>query len=117
MKPMFVLLAGCLCGARVARAQLPVKVELPDSLVRRAKVSETDARKTASAKVPKGTIVAVELEREHGHLQYSYDVTTPGQSGTTEVNVSAITGKVLGVQHEDAATEAKEGAEEHKAKP
>ena len=77
-----------------------IKMELPDSLVKQAKVTEAVARKTAMAKVPKGTLTAVELEREKGHLQYSYDLTVPGESGITEVNVDAITGKVLGVGKE-----------------
>jgi uncharacterized membrane protein YkoI len=77
-----------------------IKMELPDSLVAKAKVTETEARKVAVAKVPKGTLTAVELERENGHLQYSYELTVPGQSGITEVNVDAMTGKVLGVSKE-----------------
>ncbi|HWZ59958.1 MAG TPA: PepSY domain-containing protein, partial [Gemmatimonadaceae bacterium] len=64
-----------------------------------------------------GTIKAVELERENGHLQYSYDVTVAGQSGITEVNVDAMTGTVLGVHRETAADEAKEAAAEKSAGP
>ena len=77
-----------------------IKMELPDSLVKIAKITEASARKTATAKVPKGTPTAVELERENGHLQYSYDFTVPGESGVMEVNVDAMTGKVLGVAKE-----------------
>ena len=79
-----------------------IKTELPDSLVAKAKVTEAAARKTAMAKVAKGTPTAVELERENGHLQYSYDFTVPGEKEITEVNIDAITGKVLGVQKEKA---------------
>jgi uncharacterized membrane protein YkoI len=89
-----MLIALCL----VALQQ--IKMELPDSLVKQAKVTEAVARKTAMAKVPKGTLTAVELEREKGHLQYSYELTVPGASGVTEVNVDAMTGKVLGVEKE-----------------
>jgi uncharacterized membrane protein YkoI len=89
-----MLIALCL----VALQQ--IKMELPDSLVAKAKVTETAARKTAMAKVPKGTATAVELEREKGKLQYSYDFIVPGETDITEVNVDAITGKVLGVQKE-----------------
>jgi uncharacterized membrane protein YkoI len=104
-------------SAGVARAQQTVKVEIPDSLAAQAKVDEATARKTAQARVPTGTIQAVELEREHGHLQYSYDVKVPGRSGITEVNVDAKSGAVIGVQHESAKTEAAEAAQESKAKP
>jgi uncharacterized membrane protein YkoI len=77
-----------------------MKMELPDSLVKIAKITEAAARKTALTRVPKGTPAAVELERENGHLQYSYDLTIPGQTGVTEVNIDAMTGKVLGVAKE-----------------
>ena len=88
----------CLVAALAAQQQ--IKMELPDSLVKQAKVTEANARKTATAKVPKGTLTAVELERENGHLQYSYELTVPGESGITEVNVDAMTGKVIGVGKE-----------------
>jgi uncharacterized membrane protein YkoI len=86
---------------RIAAGQ-QITTELPDSLVAKAKVTEADARAKALAKVPNGTPTSVELEREHGHLQYSYDFTVPGQKETTEVNVDAITGKILGVKKEAA---------------
>jgi len=41
---------------------------------------------------------------------------TPGRSGIDEVNVDAMTGKVVGVSHESPATEKKEAAAEAKAK-
>ena len=99
-------------GVQVAHAQGAVKTTLPDSLVKQAKVAEPAARKTALAKVPKGRLAAVELEKEKGHLQYSYDFKVPGQSGVTEVDVDAVTGAVIAVAHEDAAAEAKEAAQE-----
>ena len=54
------------------------------------------------AKAPTGTVQEVERERENGHLQYSYDIKVPGQEGITEVNVDALTGSVIGVEHEGA---------------
>ena len=81
-------------------AQQQIKMELPDSLVKQAKVTEAVARKAAMASVPKGTLTAVELEREKGHVQYSYELTVSGESGITEVNVDAMTGKILGVGKE-----------------
>src|SRR5262245_6048972 len=118
-----LLIAGLLAvlGASAARAQGAIKTSLPDSLLKQAKVTEAAARKTAMAKAPKGTITEVELEREKGHLQYSYDIKVPGKKGITEVNVDAMTGAVLGVEHEDEANEAKEmpkaAAPKGKAKP
>ncbi len=65
-----------------------------------AKVSEADARATALAKVPGGTIKEGELERENGHLQWSFDVSVPGEKEITEVNVDAVSGDVINVGKE-----------------
>jgi uncharacterized membrane protein YkoI len=92
------------------------KHELPAKLARQAKISEDSAAAIAQSKVPGGQIQAVELERENGKLQYSYDIKVPGKSGIEEVNVNAMDGSVLGVEHESPATERKEAAAEKKAK-
>lgn len=102
----------------VVHAQATYKRDIPDSLAKLAKVTEEVAAKTAQKRVPKGTIEGVELEREKGKLIYSYDFKVPGKSGMEEVNVSAMTGKVVARQHESAAKEKKEAAEEKReAKP
>lgn len=102
----------------VTRAQAMYKRDIPDSLAKQAKITEEAAAKTAQKRVPKGTIQGVELEREKGKLIYSYDVKVPGKSGMEEVNVSAMTGKVVAREHESAAREKKEAAEEKReAKP
>ena len=109
------LLAGILAVALLAApayAQQAIKSDIPDSLAGQAKVSEPTARATAMRRVIGGHIQAVELEHENGHLQYSYDLKVPGHSGITEVNVDALTGKVIAVHHESAKDEAKEGAVE-----
>jgi uncharacterized membrane protein YkoI len=64
-----------------------------------AKISKADAEKIAMAKVPNGTIKEAELEKENGHLQWSFDMAAPGQAEdtVTEVNVDAITGDVISV--------------------
>jgi hypothetical protein len=43
---------------------------------------------------------------------YSYDVKTEGRSGIDEVNIDAVTGKIIGFAHESAAMEKKEAAAE-----
>jgi uncharacterized membrane protein YkoI len=102
-------------GAAGAQQQGAYKRDIPDSLAKSAKISEADAVATARKRVPKGAIQAVELEREKGKLMYSFDMKIPGKSGIEEVNVDAISGKVLSVAHETAATEAKEAAADAKA--
>jgi uncharacterized membrane protein YkoI len=77
-------------------------------LLKQAKVSESTARTTALGKVPGGTVKSSELEKEKGQLIWSFDITTPGASGATEVNVSAISGKIVATEQESAMKEAAE---------
>jgi len=86
--------------------------DLPAKLVRQTKVSESDAARTAAARVPKGKIQGVELENENGRLIYSYELKVPGKSGVEEVNVNAKTGVVVNVEHEGPAAEANEAKSE-----
>ena len=103
-----------LAAAPVVFAQASYKKELPDALLKKAKVTEDAAASTALARVPKGAIESVELEEEGGKLIYSYDIKTAGKSGVDEVQVSAITGKITSVAHETAAQAAKEEAADAK---
>ena len=95
----------------------------PANLVKEAKVSADSARTIARAQLPKAYIQSEELERENGRLIYSFDMKTDGKSGIDEVNVNALTGKLVGkVSHEGAKSEAREAATEKteakvKAKP
>jgi hypothetical protein len=50
----------------------------------------------------------------HGHLIYSYDIEGPGRSGIDEVNVDAMTGKVIAMTHERPRAERKEADAEAK---
>lgn len=93
--------------------QLQVKEESP-GLAAKAKVTSTAAMATAQLKLPKAKIVKAEIEEEKGTLIYSFDMKTPGASGIDEVTVDAMTGKVLSVEHESAADEAKEAAKDSK---
>jgi hypothetical protein len=113
--PLVVLSVLAVLAASTAQAQSAYKREIPDSLASQAKITEAAASATAQKRLPKATIEAVELERENGRLMYSYDMKTAGKSGIDEVNVDAITGKIIGVSHESPATEKKEAAAEAKA--
>jgi hypothetical protein len=115
--------AGIVASAAASSAQQSSKPtykrDVPAKLAREAKVPEDSAVAVARAKVPNGTVSSLELEREHGKLMYSMDVKVPGKSGIEEVNVNAIDGSVIAVEHESAGAEAKEAraeAAEHKAK-
>jgi Peptidase propeptide and YPEB domain. len=113
--PGIIVAAIAIVGSGV-RAQTTYKRDIPDSLVKLAKIDESAAAAVAQKRVPKATIQAVELEREKGKLMFSYDMKTTGKSGIDEVNVDAMTGKIIGFSHESPATERKEAAAEAKEK-
>jgi uncharacterized membrane protein YkoI len=107
------LVAALACTAGAAAAQQPASKDTthkapaytregPDSLLSAAKVTEDSARALALHRV-RGIVQAVELEREHGKLIWSFDVKVRGKTGITEVNVDAVTGTIVGVAHEGSA--------------
>lgn len=99
------------------RHRRALKKETQADLQKEAKVSEADARATALKQVPNGTVKSVELEREHGKLIYSYDITVAGKTGIDEVNINAIDGSVVGKpQHETPKSEKAEAKQEAKEK-
>jgi uncharacterized membrane protein YkoI len=115
-----VLVAALTTGSASADAtpsgsKAPAHAAKPDTaLASEAKVSMAAAKATALARVPGGKVKSSELEREKGKLIYSFDIVVAGKSGIEEVNVDAITGRVLSVQHEGPKAERKE-AEQEKA--
>jgi hypothetical protein len=82
----------------------------------KAKVSKEDAQRTALEKVPGGTVKEGELEKEKGHLIWSFDIAQPGTSDIKEVQVDAINGQIVSVTTESAKDEAKEAKKEKKKK-
>ncbi len=81
-----------------------------------AKVPEAEARKTALAEAPGGTITSAELEREHGKLIWSFDIAMPKSGNITEVQVDANAGTVVSTVIETPADQAKEAAADRKVK-
>lgn len=99
------LLPLALSGA-LAFATSPPKPAL--ALSAQAKVTRAAAEKTALTQVPGGRIAEGELEREHGHLVWSFDITQTTTKNVTEVQVDAVNGKVVSVAIETPADQAKE---------
>jgi uncharacterized membrane protein YkoI len=93
-----VLLA--LAAAAGAAPPATYERDVPDALAKDAKVSEESACTAALSRVGGGEVVSLELEREHGKLIYSVDVKLAGKPGVEEVEVNAIDGSVIGVEHE-----------------
>jgi uncharacterized membrane protein YkoI len=74
--------------------------EVPAALLAQAKISEDSARVLALTRAPGGVVQELELEREHGKLIWSFDIKVAGKPGITEVNVNALDGSIVGVEHE-----------------
>ena len=79
----------------------------------KAKVSMADARTTALA-VENGKVKSEEVEKEKGKQIYSFDIQMP--DGLHEVNIDAVTGKVVEDTIENAQDEAAEAAQDKAAK-
>jgi uncharacterized membrane protein YkoI len=98
--------------------------ETQADLQRQTRVTEAAARRTALAAVRNGRVTSHELEREHGHLIYSYDIEVPGRRGIEEVQVDAVSGRIVAHEHEtpaqvraEARQDARERAQQQHAKP
>lgn len=81
------------------------KREVPRRLLRQTKVSEDSALKIAMARMPGAKVQALELENEHGHLIWSWELKLEGKTGIEEVNVDAHDGSIVGVEHENPEAE------------
>ena len=115
MKTTTITLAVCIVlSTASAKAQNATMKEEKPGLLQKAKVTAEAATASAQARVPKGKIVSAEIEEEGGKLVFSFDIRTEGKPGIDEVTVDAITGKVLGVQHETPVDESKEKTADEK---
>jgi hypothetical protein len=80
------------------------------------KIDRATAEKTALARVPGGQIRESELEKEHGKLVWSFDISRSTSADITEVQIDAMTGEVVAVEIETPADQAKESAKEKREK-
>ena len=109
------VLIAMAAGASTLPAQAPKVTETAPGLLKKAKISPDSAISVARARLPKATISAAEIEQEDGKLIYSFDMKTAGKSGIDEVNVDAMTGKLVGkVEHESPAADKKEAVDDAK---
>jgi hypothetical protein len=84
------------------------ETELP----KQARVTKHQAKKIALARVKRGAIKCVELEKEKGLLIWSVDIAQPPKKDLTDVWVDATTGKITAIKVETPITEKKEVAEQ-----
>ena len=93
-----VVTAGGLAGQQPAAPAY--QREVPAELLSHIKISEDSARTVALKRVPGSAVKALELEREHDLLIWSFDLAVAGKPGIEEVEVDALTGNVVSVEHE-----------------
>jgi uncharacterized membrane protein YkoI len=91
------------------------KTETQADLQKEAKMTMADARALALRTVPNATIQTGEIEREGGKLIYSFDMKVAGKPGIDEVNIDAMTGKLVGNKHETPKDERVEAKADAKA--
>ena len=63
----------------------PTAFAIDSTLESQAKIRKSAAEKIALSKVPTGTIQSAELEKEHGKLIWSFDISKPGTNNITLV--------------------------------
>ena len=81
-------------------------------LLKQARVTKHQAKEIALAKVKRGAIKCVALEKENGVLIWSVDIAQPPKKDLTDVWINATTGKITAVEMETPITEEKEVAEQ-----
>ena len=97
---------GAAATAMVAALMVAgAQAQMPTSKGAKPRITMEQAEQTALTK-EKGIIKSSVLEKEHGRLIYSFDVQTA--EGLHEVNVDAMSGKVVEDSKESPADEAKE---------
>jgi uncharacterized membrane protein YkoI len=113
LKKIIVVAALALVVATGARAAAE---ESQEKLLREAKVDRSHAEVIALGRARGGKVKSAEIEREHGHLVWSFDITLPNTSDIMEVQVDAKTGKVVAVEKENPSQQAKEAKEDQAKK-
>jgi uncharacterized membrane protein YkoI len=108
---MFSLTLGLVLGfaAPTFSAQLSEA-----ELMKQAKITKAEAEQIALAKVSHGIVKSAEIEKEKGHLVWSFDIARSGTRDITEILVDAKTGKIISTQTESAREQAKEATADKK---
>jgi uncharacterized membrane protein YkoI len=111
MVPLSAAVSQSQTNASAPQPKFKLKAARSEYL-QQAKVSSRVAADSALNRVPNGRIQEAELEKEHGRLVYSFDLSSPRKPGVEEVLVDAKTGSVVSVTHESPQSEARENAKE-----
>ena len=98
------LAAGLLAGCASEKSEQTQQTRL----AAQAKITRADAQQTALQQVPNGAVKEAEIEKEHGKLIWSFDITVPDSRNIKEVAVDAMTGQEVSVETETPEQEANE---------
>ena len=109
----FSFILGVICALTLTN--IATAAETETQLKAAARVTKAQAQRTALKKAQGGTVKSAEIEREHGHLVWSFDISMPHSKNITEILVDAITGKIVTTQIESPADQAKEAAADKKS--
>ena len=101
---LVIFLFGCASAGHETESELKAQ----------ATITQEVAAKTALAKVPNGEIKSAELEKEHGKLIWSFDISIPNSKNIAEIQVDAKTGKIVSNEIETPEAQAKEAAADKK---
>jgi uncharacterized membrane protein YkoI len=99
-----IFLCGTVVGQKLEGRNKPLSKE-EQVLTKKAKLTFADAKKIALQKAP-GQIFNWELEMEEGKIIYSFEIELPDDKKySREVNIDAMTGKIIDVEKEDLKTQ------------
>ena len=110
MKRFSQLLASPALGAAVVVPAVAFAVT--HDLQSEVRIPKARATRIALDAAKGGTVRSTELERERGHVVWSFDIARKGESGITEVLVDAKNGDIVAKSHESPASEANEARSE-----
>ncbi|MDQ1728733.1 MAG: hypothetical protein QOD33_858 [Pyrinomonadaceae bacterium] len=111
---IFISAVSCALGGATYAQSMQQQTSSEARLAKQARLTKEEAQVTALKRAP-GNVESSELEREHGRLVYSFDIRN-AKGTIDEVQVSAITGKIVRVEHESKAQEAAEKRKESREK-
>jgi uncharacterized membrane protein YkoI len=106
-----VIPVGLAFALMATQATAPQSVHADKSTLTRAQ-----AEQIARSRVTDGIIRSAELEHEHGKQVWSFDISRPGQTNLTELQIDALTGAVVSTTEESPKDEAAEARSEHHKK-
>lgn len=84
--------------------------DAPGKLLKQASVTRSEAERIALSQIHDGKIKTAELEKEHGRLIWSFDISRPRTTNITELQVDAKSGKIVSTKTETPKKQAQESA-------